>query len=228
MNAVVAGLLFALVAATLLVLAVAARRGNGAAMVNAAASLVVAVVAIVVASGFQFDGGQFVAPELAVWAAVAGFLHSVGMLGPYDSVWWWDHLTHTVSGTLLTALLYAAIVVTVDGAWSDATIAAATVALSLLAGVFWELIELAARAVGERFGIEPVLVHYGWRDTAYDLLFDLLGAVAVVALDVRAFVPIAAEAPGLTRQVLVWTTGAVVVGTVLLGAPLVRRVGEPS
>jgi hypothetical protein len=228
MNAVVAGMLFALVAATLLVLAVAALRRNGAAVVNAVASLVVAVVAIAVAAGFDFDGGQFVAPELAVWAAAAGLLHSVGMLGPYDSIWWWDHLTHTVSGTLLTALVYAAILVTVGGTWSYSVVAAATVGFTFLAGVFWELIELAARAVGERFGIEPVLVHYGWRDTAYDLLFDLVGAVVVVALDVRAFVPLAAEAPGLTRQVLVWTAGVVLVGSALLGPPLIRRVGEPS
>jgi hypothetical protein len=27
--------------------------------------------------------------------------HAVGMLGPCDDIWWWDHLTHTVIGTIL-------------------------------------------------------------------------------------------------------------------------------
>lgn len=205
---VATGAVIALVAATVLVLAEAVRRGNGAAVVNAVASLAVTVLAVVVAS-FQFEGTWFVVPELAVWAAAAGLLHSIGMLGPYDSVWWWDNLSHTVSAALLAALVYAGVLVTVGESWAPLVVAAATVGYTFAAGVVWELLELAARAAGERYDIDPVLVHYGWRDTALDLVFDVVGAVAVVALDVQWFVPLVEDAPATTRLLLLWTTGGI-------------------
>jgi len=68
-------------------------------------------------------------------------------------------------------------------------LAVLTVVLTLAAGVFWELIELIARDVGRRYDVEPVLVHYGRRDTTLDLVFDVVGALLVVGFDVRVFVP---------------------------------------
>lgn len=201
---IVAGLL----GATVVVLAVAVRRRDGAAVVNTTASLGVACVAVTVAAGFDVGAASFVVPELAVWTAVAGLLHSLGMLGPYDSVWWWDHVTHTVSAALLAALVYAGVLVTVGQSWSPVVVAAATVGYTFAAGGCWELLELVARAVGDRYDIDPVLVHYGWRDTALDLVFDVVGAVAVVAVDGRWFVPLAEAAPGATRLGLVWSTTA--------------------
>lgn len=107
----------------------------------------------------------------------------------YESTWWWDHLTHTVSGVLVAALIYAGLVVTRPTTGSG-SVAAATVLFTFAVGVSWELLELVAREVGERYDIEPVLVHYGWRDTAFDLGFDLVGALLVVLLDLRIFVPV--------------------------------------
>lgn len=196
----------ALVVATALVLAEAVRRRDGAAVVNAAASLAVAVVGVAGAAGFRSEGAWLLVPELAVWAAVAGLLHSIGMLGIYDSMWWWDHVTHTVSAALVAALAYAGVLVTVGETWPPLVVAATTVAYTFVAGVFWELVELVARGVGKRYDIDPVLVHYGWRDTALDLAFDVVGAVAVVALDVRWFVPLVADAPATTRLLLLGTT----------------------
>jgi hypothetical protein len=141
------------------------------------------------------------------------------MLGPYESVWWWDHLTHTLSAALVAALLYAALIVVADGSTtptlSSSGIAVLTTVATFAAGVFWELVELVARALGEQYGIEPVLVHYGWEDTGYDLLFDTVGAVLIVTLDVRLFVDIAARSPGMTRTLLV-SASAVVVGSSVL------------
>ncbi|MFD1568126.1 hypothetical protein ACFSAU_11535, partial [Halolamina litorea] len=119
------------------------------------------------------------------WVAVAGFLHSLGMLGRYESVWWWDHLTHTLSAALLAALLYASLLVVAPG-----VAVVGTVVVTLTLGVVWEIGELLAREVASRYDIEPVLVHYGRRDTALDLVFDAVGTVLVVALDLRLFVPI--------------------------------------
>jgi hypothetical protein len=136
---------------------------------------------------------------LSLWIGAAGFLHCLGMLGLYESVWWWDHLTHTVSAALVAALVYAVLLAGVDGGTIGTRGGAAgvTVLLTLAVGVAWELVELAARDVGDRFDVEPVLVHYGWRDTAFDLGFDALGAVVVVLLDLRVFLPVAAALPGV-------------------------------
>jgi hypothetical protein len=141
------------------------------------------------------------------------------MLGPYDSVWWWDHLTHTLSAALVAALVYAAALVALPtlGLSADpVTVAAVTVALTFGGGVLWELVEILARAVGERYGVEPVLVHYGWRDTAADLVFDVVGAVLVVALDVRVFLGAAGRVPGASR-LLILGGGAVLAGSVVAG-----------
>lgn len=222
MNAV-AVTVTALVGATVLVLAEAVRRRDGAAVVNAAASLGVALVAVAGAVGFRVESGWFV-PELALWAALAGLLHSVGMLGPYESVWWWDHVTHTVSAALLAALVYAGVVVTVGETWSPLAVAAATVGYTAVAGVVWELAELGARAVGERYDVDPVLVHYGWADSVLDVAFDVVGAVAVVALDVRWFVPLVEDAPATIRVVLLGTAGAFLAVVAFAAAgSLVRR-----
>ncbi len=228
MNGVAVGAVVALSASLVAVLALAVRRQNGAAVVNAAVSLAVAAVAVAGAAQFRLGASGLVVPELALWAAAAGLLHSVGMLGPYDSVWWWDHLTHTVSAALLAALVYAGVLVAAGDAWSSATVAAATVAYTAVGGVFWEVVELVARALGERYDIEPVLVHYGWRDTAYDLLFDVVGGVAVVVFDVRVFVPLAADAPAATRLVLVATVVVLLGVSVLAGALLVVRSADTA
>ncbi len=165
------------------------RRENTAAVVNTAAAVCLTLVPP--AAGWLFgDGptGDGVVP-LTFAVAVAGFLHALGMLGRYESVWWWDHLTHTLSAALLTALLYAALLVLTPGLATAGALLG-----TLVFGVLWEVGELGAREIARRYDIEPVLVHYGWRDTALDLLFDLLGAALIVALDVRAFLPLAESA----------------------------------
>jgi hypothetical protein len=184
------------------------RRRNPAAAVNAAVALAVALLPIL-----AFGGVVGLGSPLSLWIGVAGLLHCLGMLGGYESVPWWDHVTHTVSAALVAALLYAALLATDRG---PVATAGATVLLTVAVGALWELVELVARDVGERFDVEPVLVHYGWRDTAFDLGFDLLGAVVVVVLEIRLFVPVVSAVPGLTEAILVWSVGLVIGGSFLL------------
>lgn len=206
----------ALLAAIFLVLVVALYRRNVPAVVNAVGSLVVALLPILAA----FFGGIFVGqpvsipPELTLWIAAAGCLHSIGMLGPYDWIWWWDHLTHTVSAALVAALVYAALVV-MDPTlplvgWIIDGIAVLTVLLTFAIGIFWELIELVARSVGRQYGIDPILVNYGRRDTILDLVFDVVGALVIVRFDVRVFVPLAERYPRGTTAIF-WVTIVVLV-----------------
>ncbi|WP_135822294.1 hypothetical protein [Halostella litorea] len=212
----------ALQGAVFLLLVLAVRRRNAAAAVNALVAFVLAVLPSV--------AGAYVGPEqtpsvvLPLWLATAGVLHSMGMLGLYESVWWWDHLTHTVSGGLVAALVYAGILVTrptLGGIVGDiggplSSPRALTVGFSFAIGVFWELIELVAREVGEWFDVEPVLVHYGWRDTALDLVFDVVAAVLVIALDLRVFVGSAERFPAATETLLVGAVWTVFVGSVVM------------
>ena len=203
----------------------ALRQSNGAAVVNAlvalAASLLPATVEVLarLLGGVEITFGA----GLSLWLAVAGCLHAYGMLGPYDSVQWWDHVTHTVSAALVAALAYAGLLVAArhGGPLLGVGAPVLAVGVTLLAGVFWELLELAARRVGERFGVDPVLVHYGWRDTALDLGFDAVGALLVVALDVRLFVPLAEQVPGTTVVLVRASTGALLGGSVVLALALV-------
>jgi hypothetical protein len=220
MNAALAALLAGLLGSLCLLLFITVRRRNVAAAVNTFLSLALASLAVVLAGGYSPVTETAFSPELPLLVAVAGLLHSVGMLGFYESVWWWDHLTHTVSATLIAALVYAALIVAADGTAPTTTTAVLTVAYTFAIGVFWELIELVARAVGERYDIEPVLVHYGWRDTALDLVFDVLGAVVVVVADVRLFVKLAEDFPQITQSALTWTGGVVTVGSVLMALSL--------
>lgn len=186
MNVVIAGV--AVVEAALLgLLYVGYRRENTPAVVNTAVATLLTLVPAAVAWLFGVDGdGSTALPLLTLVIGVAGVLHGIGMLGHYDTVWWWDHLTHTLSAALAAALLYAGLLV---GGVPEPAAAAGTVFGLVTFGVLWEVAELVAREVAARYEIEPVLVHYGWRDTALDLVFDVLGAALIVALDVRLFVP---------------------------------------
>lgn len=169
------------------------------------------------------------APALAVWLSAAGLLHTIGMFGPYDSVWWWDHCTHTLSAALLAAVIYAILVVT------DPTIAlvgsgpvvwiGGTVLCTLALGVVWEFLELLAREIGDREGIDPVLEYYGLRDTVADLAFDVVGAVLVIALDLRVFVSVIERDPAIAKAALALTvaTGFLVVGAITVWLERGRR-----
>lgn len=220
--------------AILACLYVGLRRGDLATAINAAFAMLVAVLpfALELAAGYVLSSSVELGPELALWIALAGFLHALGMLGLYEDTSWWDHLTHVVSAGLIAALIYAALEVAAGPPTSRTGIAAATVGLTFLAGVFWEFVELLAREFGERHGIEPVLIVYGVRDTALDLVFDVLAAVVVVALEVRVFVPLATEFPETARSLLLAGGAVSLLGSASIALGLVvfgggeRRPGD--
>ncbi|AXG06778.1 hypothetical protein DU500_10240 [Haloplanus rubicundus] len=201
-----------LLAAIFLTLVEGVRRRDAAAAVNALVALVVAALPFVL----RATADLVVAPTLAVWLAAAGLLHAVGMLGPYDTVRWWDTVTHLLSATFVAAVCYAGALV--GGVpWP----AVATILFTFVAGLWWELLELVARELGEAFDVEPVLVHYGRRDTLVDLLVDVFGAVVIVAVDLRVFVPIVDRVLAPSPRLLPRSVVAVVVGFAVLALALV-------
>jgi hypothetical protein len=213
---------FLLQSAIFVLFVVAARRRNVSAAINALGGFVLALLPVAIEIMFQVILAQSVSFGLIlpIWLAAAGFLHSLGMLGLYETTWWWDHLTHTVSAALVAALLYASLIVALPDiagvGQASGTVLAVTVVFTFAIGVFWELIELVAREVGERYNIEPVLIHYGWRDTVVDLGFDVVGALLVIGADLRIFVPIMEQFPDMTGSVLLGSSWIVFVGSVLM------------
>lgn len=204
------------------ILFIGVQRRDTATTVNAAVSIAAVVLPLALEFGLVSPSGQPVdiEPALPLWIAAAGFLHSLGMVGLYERLWWWDHLTHTLSAAFIAAVIYACLVVVVPRSsvlnFSAAATGMVTVLFTFWVGVFWELVELIARDIEEVFGIEPILVHYGWRDTAYDLGFDIVGATLVVLADFRVFVPIARQSPEITETFIFGSAGVTIVGSLLM------------
>jgi len=135
-------------------------------------------------------------PETAALVAGIGVVHAVGALGWYRSVWWWDHVAHTLAGAVVAAVGYAAIVVAGRRAGAVTPPAFAlgfAVAFALACGVLWELLEVAARDVATTHGLRPLLTPYGVSDVVGDLLFDGVGAALSPLLNRSTFV-------GVVRQ----------------------------
>jgi|AntRauTorckE6833_2_1112554.scaffolds.fasta_scaffold00816_7 hypothetical protein len=194
------------------------------AVVNGIGSLVASALPTLVEFAIAFRGGAAVTfdPALSAWIAVAAFLHMLGMLGWYDTVSWWDHVTHTVSAALLAALVYATLQTpsALGSQVTDGYAALFTVLFTLGAGVFWEFVELAARELSEYIDRPPVLEYYGLRDTVLDMVFNGIGAIVVVAFDVRIFASVIEEIPRISETVVVASTLLLVVGSFALGFAL--------
>lgn len=195
------------------------RRWNLSIVANALAALVATVLPAFVELALRTSRGVAVSIDALVpfWIAAAGVLHMLGMFGWYESKWWWDHVTHTISATFVAAVVYGGVhgiaLATPDLQLPATIVAGITLLFTLAVGVFWELLELVVHRFSRELGVESVLIPYGRRDTALDLVFDGVGALLVVGFDVRVFVPIAAELPALSRWFLLAGGGLVVVGS---------------
>ncbi|NHN59294.1 MULTISPECIES: hypothetical protein [Halorussus] len=151
------------------------RRRNPGAVVNAAFSFAATFVPNAVERVWNVE----FRPWQRVYASVAMLAHAIGMLGPYDDTWWWDHVTHTLSATLFAGVVHAA--ARRRGRDPRPRVLAAVVVV----GVVWELLEYGIHAASERVGIDPLLVSYSRKDTLLDLCFNMLGAVLVLAFGDR-------------------------------------------
>ena len=125
-------------------------------------------------------------PPIVLWITVAILLHTVGMAGPYDTVWWWDHLTHTLSATVVAGVGYA-VSRAVDEHWEDIYLPpdfmfVFIIIFTLAVGVLWEVMEFVGRVTADAMGQGPFLIQYDLADSVVDLLFDGLGAVIVAVL----------------------------------------------
>jgi hypothetical protein len=159
----------------LAVLLVGVRRRDLAAVANAAVSLLATYVPGLLERHYDVE----FRPWQRLYTLLAMLTHSVGMLGPYDDVWWWDHLTHTHSATIVGGAIHVA------ARRRDRSPQPRILGLVVGAGVVWELMEYVVHTVAGWLDLEPLLVSYGREDTLFDLLFDLVGALLVVVFGDR-------------------------------------------
>ncbi|MFC6767015.1 hypothetical protein [Natrinema soli] len=158
--------------AILAVLVVGFRRRDPGAVFNA----VVSIAATSLPGAVERRYDVTFRPWQRAYLSTAMLTHTVGMLGPYDDVWWWDHVTHAHSATILGGLTFAA------ARRRGRDPRPWVVAIVAFAGVVWEFAEYGIHATATRLGLDPVLVSYGAADTFFDLVFDIVGALVVVVL----------------------------------------------
>jgi hypothetical protein len=161
-------------------------RGHTGIIVNTAVALLVTQLPPVLKRNYDIP----MDPALTLWITSAVFLHALGTVGLpgsgvsfYRSVWWWDHLTHALSSSVVAAVGYAttrAIDRHYDAVSLPRRFVFVFILLFVLAfGVFWEVIEFALAEGAVLLGVTAPLTQYGLSDTMLDLVFDTIGAVIV-------------------------------------------------
>ncbi|WP_193788401.1 hypothetical protein [Haloferax mucosum] len=110
---------------------------------------------------------------VGVWAVVVSALHFGGLAyNVYTSIWWWDLLTHTLSGFGVAGVLFLVFPRTFEGARAPLVIGGIVLAI----GAGFEVYEYLFKDFW-----------YGWsmayyaEDTLIDLVVDVLGALGFVA-----------------------------------------------
>jgi hypothetical protein len=156
-------------------------RGNVGIVVNAAIALAVTFLPAMLERDYDIpmDAG------LTLWITTAVFLHAVGTLGPYSDAtfWWWDHLTHALSSSLVAAIGYAttrALDAHTEDIYFPPRFTFVFILMFVVAfGVIWEVIEFGVGGAANLLGSSKILTQYGLGDTMLDLMFDIVGGVLV-------------------------------------------------
>lgn len=148
-------------------------------IVNGAAALAITFLPAIL----ERDYAVPIEPGLVLWITTAVFLHTLGSWGLYGLIPPWDHLTHTLSATVIAAAGYATIrAIHLHSPsihlprWA---LFSFTLIFVLALGVVWELMEFAIDQVALVFGVEPVLAQHGLDDTMRDMIFNSIGGLIV-------------------------------------------------
>lgn len=122
-------------------------------------------------------------PWLGLWITTAVFLHTLGSAGLYGRIYWWDHLTHATSASLVAGVGYTAaraIDLHSDDIHVPRRFAFVYIFVVVLSfGVVWELFEFGLDVAAETTGLTMPLAQHGLDDTVRDLVFNSVGALVV-------------------------------------------------
>ncbi|MFB6185339.1 MAG: hypothetical protein ABEI86_00525 [Halobacteriaceae archaeon] len=132
----------------------------------------------------QRDWKLRLSPSVTLWLTLGVTLHTIGMLGLYDFINWWDTLTHFTSGMLVAGTAYT-IIIAFDNQTSKLYfpplfVNAFVLITTLAFGVSWEILEFIGRTLADALGFDPILVQYGLSDSITDLIVDALSGVIII------------------------------------------------
>ena len=168
------------------VVGVGAWQGDPKVIVNAGVALGISLLV----PWLERDYGVPLDAGLTLWITAAVFLHAFGTIGfpPgttsfYRTVWWWDHMTHALSSSVVAGVGYAT-VRALDQHSEDIHLPPKFVFVFILLfvlayGVFWEILEFGLAEGAALLGTDTVLTQYGLTDSLLDLVFNSIGAVVV-------------------------------------------------
>ncbi|WP_439026822.1 hypothetical protein [Haloarchaeobius sp. DT45] len=161
--------------------------GNAGVVVNAAVGLGVTFLPAYLERNYRFT----MSIGLVLWITVAMFLHALGTLPLpgrdlatlYGTTWWWDHLTHAASSSLVAGVAYA-VARALEEHTDSLTLPLRFMFVYLLVfvmafGVVWELIEFYISVVAQLLGTGSILTQYGLDDTVLDLFYNTIGGLLV-------------------------------------------------
>ncbi|WP_276250629.1 hypothetical protein [Haloarcula rara] len=168
------------------ILAIGILTGSTGVIVNTGVGLLVTQLPALL----ERDYGIALDPALTLWITTAVFLHAVGVIGLpwadanfYKTIWWWDHLTHALSSSIVAAIGYTT-VRALDRHSEDIYVPPRFMFVFILMfvmafGVVWEVLEFTIGLAADATGNTAVLTQFGLEDTMLDLVFDSIGAVIV-------------------------------------------------
>lgn len=156
-------------------------------LLNATGGLVVTVIPAVLERDHRIP----LDTRLSLWLTMAVFLHVVGAVGIpgvpgnfYSDIWWWDHLTHAASASLVAGIGYAVLRAIDEHSESVMLPKKLTFIFTLLFvlafGVYWEIFEFAVGHI--KISGESALTQYGVEDSLEDLAFDAIGGLIAATL----------------------------------------------
>lgn len=149
--------------------------------VNAGVSLGVTLLPALLRreTGVRMDIG------LVLWLTVAVSVHAVGILGFYRDVWWYDHVTHALTTSIIAGVAYATLDA-VDRSYEDLHLpepyrSGTLFTFVLATTVLWEVLEFSVTQVSMAFGADSsMLVVFGPVDIVTDIVYSAVGGLVVV------------------------------------------------
>jgi hypothetical protein len=171
----------------LIIFALGLYYGNSGVFVNAGVGFAVTLLPAILKRRYDFTMNI----GIVLWITVAMFLHAFGtlplpgldFLSPYKAVWWWDHMTHALSSSLVAGAAYAVTRALMEYTeyinMPPAFMFAYLLIFVMAFGVMWELLEFYIGVVSQLLGAEEVLTQYGLDDSVLDLMYNTLGGLLV-------------------------------------------------
>ena len=169
------------------ILAVGLLTLNPGIVVNAAVGLLVTFLPAYLERNYKFAMNV----GLVLWITVAMFLHAFGtlplpaldFLSPYSATWWWDHMTHALSSSLVAGVAYATVVALDEHSefvhMPPKVLFVFMLMFVLAFGVVWELLEFYISVGAALVGADTVLTQYGLEDTVLDMFYNTVGGLLV-------------------------------------------------